>query len=77
MATLSLMAGRPKANQADVKSNMLRIRLTQSDRAKLDQAAAVESAETSTWARARLVAMADQILADEASAPPRRKKWLG
>jgi uncharacterized protein (DUF1778 family) len=65
------MRGRPKSSKDELKSNSLRIRLTPKDREKLDQAASAESAETSTWARQMLLALADQVLA---SAHARRKK---
>jgi hypothetical protein len=45
------MMGRPKKPEVKVRKNVLRIRLTEDERAQLDQTAAREAAETSTWAR--------------------------
>jgi len=48
------MARPPKAD-ADRKSNMLRIRLTEDDRQILDSAADLSGEDTSTWARTVLL----------------------
>jgi len=50
---------------------MLRVRLTPGERDKLNRAASVEDAETSTWARQRLLELADKVLL---SAQARRKR---
>jgi hypothetical protein len=54
--------GRPKKPKAQAKSYMLRIRMTQANRALLDRAAQSKSLETSTWARSELVALARKML---------------
>ncbi len=41
---------------------MLRIRMTEAERALLEQAAQAKSLETSTWARSELVGLARKIL---------------
>jgi len=54
--------GRPKKPEGEVRENILRIRLNESERALLDEAASVRSEEVSTWARERLLALARQLL---------------
>lgn len=56
------MPGRHKKPAAEAKSYMLRIRMTESERAMLEEAAKFKSLETSTWARAELVALARKII---------------
>jgi uncharacterized protein (DUF1778 family) len=56
------MAGRHKKPESEAKSYMLRIRMTQAERALLEEAAKSKSLETSTWARSELVALAKKIL---------------
>jgi uncharacterized protein (DUF1778 family) len=56
------MAGRPKKPDADAKTYMLRIRMTEDDRKLLEEAARAKSLETSTWARSELVALAKKQL---------------
>jgi len=56
------MAGRSKKPESEAKSYMLRIRMTESERALLEDAAKVKSLETSTWARSELVALARKIV---------------
>ncbi len=53
------MAG-PRKNkpEGEVRENVLRIRLTEEERALLDQAAEAKTLETSTWARSELIALA-------------------
>jgi uncharacterized protein (DUF1778 family) len=41
---------------------MLRIRMTEEDRALLERAAKEKSLETSSWARSELVALAKRLL---------------
>jgi hypothetical protein len=65
VATIRRMAGRQKKPDADAKTYMLRIRMTQADRALLEEAAKSRSLETSTWARSELVALARQILKEK------------
>jgi uncharacterized protein (DUF1778 family) len=57
------MAGKPKKLD-QVKTYMLRVRMTEAERALLEEAARTKSLETSTWARSELVALARKILRD-------------
>ena len=52
------MMGRPPKPPDEVKANVLRIRLTEDERAALDRAASFHGDDTSTWARATLLALA-------------------
>lgn len=63
------MAGRHKKPKSDAKSYMLRIRMTEEDRALLEEAAKAKSLETSTWARSELVALARKLLGRKAGEP--------
>jgi hypothetical protein len=56
------MAGRHKKPESEAKSYMLRIRMTESERKLLEEAAKSRSLETSTWARSELVALARKLL---------------
>jgi hypothetical protein len=56
------MAGRHKKPAAQAKTYMLRIRMTEVERALLEVAAKSKSLETSTWARSELVALAKKAL---------------
>jgi len=56
------MAGRHKKPATETKSYMLRIRMTEADRALLEEAAKAKSLETSTWARSELLALAKKVL---------------
>jgi len=56
------MAGRHKKPESEAKTYMLRIRMTEADRALLEGAAKSRSLETSTWARSELVALARKLL---------------
>lgn len=58
---ISIMPGRPKKPE-ETKSYMLRIRMTEEDRALLEEAAKTRSLETSTWARSELVTIARKII---------------
>lgn len=51
--------GRPKKAVADRRTNMLRVRLTNEEREKLDKAAAGKSLDTSSWARSVLLSNQD------------------
>lgn len=62
------MGGRQKKPESEAKTYMLRIRMTEADRALLEEAAKAKSLETSSWARSELVALAKRILAK--AAPP-------
>jgi hypothetical protein len=57
-----IMAGKPRPNRATVKTNVLRIRLTPAERLRLDKAAGLQGAETSTWARRKLLALVERLL---------------
>lgn len=61
------MAGRHKKPDAEAKSYMLRIRMTEADRVLLEEAARSRSLETSTWARSELVALARKLIGRKAS----------
>jgi uncharacterized protein (DUF1778 family) len=56
------MVGRHKKPETEAKTYMLRIRMTEKERALLEEAANVRSLETSTWARSELVALARKIV---------------
>lgn len=56
------MPGRHKKPATEAKSYMLRIRMTEADRAIMEEAAKSKSLETSTWARSELVALAKKIV---------------
>ena len=47
---------------------MLRIRMTDEERALLEEAAKLKSLETSTWARSELVALARKVLGRKSEA---------
>jgi hypothetical protein len=55
------MAGKRK-NAEQVNTYMLRVRMTEADRALLEAAAKSKSLELSTWARSELVALARKAL---------------
>jgi len=56
------MAGRPRKPENESRENFLRIRLTEAERAVLDDAAKKKELETSTWARSELLQLARRIL---------------
>jgi uncharacterized protein (DUF1778 family) len=56
------MAGRPKKSEAEVKTYMLRIRMTEEERQLLEQVANVKSLQLSSWARSELLALARKVL---------------
>jgi uncharacterized protein (DUF1778 family) len=60
------MAGKPKKPE-QVKTYMLRVRMTEAERDLIEEAARVRSLETSTWARSELVALARKMLAKRAT----------
>jgi len=66
VGTITAMAGKPRANRDKVKSNVLRVRLTPGEREMLDWAASVEEAESSTWARQKLLKLAEKVLGEQA-----------
>lgn len=57
------MRGRPKKPKGEAKDQVLRIRLTDADRATLDAAAQERNLDTSTWARSELLTLARRIVA--------------
>lgn len=52
------MRGRPKKADEERRDNVLRIRLTDEERALLDEAAGAKTLDTSTWARSVLLELA-------------------
>jgi uncharacterized protein (DUF1778 family) len=56
------MPGRHKKPAVEAKTYMLRIRMTEAERALLEEAAKARSLETSTWARSELVALARKVI---------------
>jgi hypothetical protein len=56
------MAGRPRKKQADVRVNVLRIRLSLAERKAIDDAAELKSLDTSAWARSELLALAKGLV---------------
>ena len=58
----SVMVGRPKKPKGESKGYMMRIRMTEEERALLEQAAKCKSLETSTWARSELVSLARKVV---------------
>jgi hypothetical protein len=67
------MAGRPKKPDSQAKSYTLRIRMTQAQRALLEEAARTRGLETSTWARSELLALANALLPSEETQASGRK----
>jgi hypothetical protein len=61
------MAGRPKKAVGDTRRNVLRIVLTDDERAALDRAARSRTLGTSTWARSALLDLAKRM---EKQTPP-------
>ena len=57
------MAGRPKKSPGEAKTFELRIRVTEDQRRMFDEAAKTRELDTSTWARAELLALAKKLLA--------------
>jgi hypothetical protein len=49
---------RPRKPKVERRGNVLRIRLTDAERKRLDAAAEARTLETSTWARAELLQLA-------------------
>jgi uncharacterized protein (DUF1778 family) len=52
------MKGRPKKPPEEARTDVLRIRLTEAERAAIDEAAQSRGLETSTWARSELLRLA-------------------
>lgn len=52
------MMGRSKKPESEKRKNVLRIRLTNNERRKLDVTAEARGKETSTWARDELLSLA-------------------
>lgn len=55
------MAGKPK-NPEQLKTYTLRVRMTEAERALLEEAAKAKSLETSTWVRSELLGLARKVL---------------
>jgi len=65
---------RPKKPEGQAKKNLLRIRVTDEERATLDRAAREKNLEMSTWARAELLTLARKLLrGQQDAAPPGRQ----
>jgi hypothetical protein len=71
------MAGRPKGPTGTARGNVLRIRLTDEERAMLDEAAAAVTLDTSTWARSELLALVARLTAQVGKRKPRPTKADG
>jgi hypothetical protein len=59
------MSKKPKKPERQARTGTLRIRLTDAERATLDEAAGKKELETSTWARAELLQLARRILGEK------------
>lgn len=55
------MAGKPKKPE-QVKTYMLRVRMTEAERRLLEEAARLKSLGLSTWARSELMALARRLV---------------
>ena len=62
VATMWNMAGPKKKLEGQARENVLRIRLTDEERALLDQVAETKTLDTSNWARSELIALAKRAL---------------
>jgi len=60
------MAGRPRKSRSEAKTYMLRVRMTEEERALLDQAAKARSLQLSSWARSELLVLARKLLGGKA-----------
>jgi uncharacterized protein (DUF1778 family) len=58
------MAGKPK-NPNQVKTFMLRVRMTEAERELLDRAARSRSLQLSSWARSELLALARRLFKEK------------
>lgn len=56
------MPGRPPKPAKERRTDTLRIRLNPAERGKLDKVAKAQGHDTSTWARAELLRMANDLL---------------
>jgi uncharacterized protein (DUF1778 family) len=56
------MAGRPKKPGTEAKTYTLRIRMTEAERAMIEETAKAKSLDVSSWARSELVALAQRAL---------------
>ena len=61
VATIVRMAGKPKKPE-DVKTFMLRVRMTEDEHALLEQAAKTLSLGVSPWVRSEMVKLARRVL---------------
>jgi len=55
---IKTMMGRPKKPKGQQRENVLRVRLTEDERERLDAAATAAALDTSTWARTTLLSVA-------------------
>ncbi len=65
------MAGKPKKPE-DVKTFMLRVRMTPDEHALLEEAAKTLSLGVSPWVRSEMVKLARRVLAGQKARTPRR-----
>jgi hypothetical protein len=70
------MAGRPRKPGSEVKTYMLRVRMTAEERALLEDAAKFKSLQLSSWARSELVRLARRILGGKANNTSLDQRWL-
>ena len=61
--TMVGMEGRPKKEDADLKSYMLRVRMTQEERRLLEEAAKLRSLDLSAFVRSEMLALSRRLLA--------------
>ncbi|MBI3409818.1 MAG: DUF1778 domain-containing protein [Planctomycetes bacterium] len=54
--------GRPRKPEGESKEYMLRVRMTQDERALLEQAAKFKSLQLSSWVRSEIIALAKKLL---------------
>jgi len=57
--------GRKLKNREEVKTFMLRVRMTEEEHELLEEAAKVKSLQLSSWVRSEMVALARSMLADK------------
>ena len=56
------MAGRFRKPKSEAKTYMLRVRMTQEERALLEEAARAKSLQLSSWVRSEMLALARKML---------------
>lgn len=60
------MRGRPKKPEGEARKRLFQIRVTDEERAVIEEAATAKSLDASAWARSELLALARKILAGKA-----------